>query len=595
MSNVYVWKYPHENLGEALRRFDGLLASQAASLSSAFGRSFRHSAKRVGDVLIGHVDRTDSNGVGSWRSWVDCGSYGVAWSGICEEYLGAEMDEVATRKLHETALQDPEQIGRLTGNFLLISWAEDSECVCITTGDTMSPPLWWTSGRDGWACGSRAAPLFDIVAAQPRFDADSAALFLSSSYHLSGGTFFSGTQRVGVRQQVVVRRGSEPEPREYLSVTEYLLGDSRRIVEGTEAIRECADTLVHRTSRQLLFSANPIVELSGGRDSRCVAAAIFRGGNKITAHTGGAPGSPEVRIARSLAEALCFGHSVETLEHDRLSVLLEHRDEARHWLRLSEGLETIRQGLHWERFFRGSLPVFENDTQFFSGLHFGMLKPTISMTAAGLFKNLPRALTNHRAAEERLGDIVASTNELTNSVLGENYGDAAWSLMFYWQRRCTLWGSNVMSIKYPAAWYWLPLVDRTLLRWSWQLMRERSEPPAFIDSITHLNAPHIASLKYVSDLSRRGILARGVAKAWRLLRRGVLPTHRTESRMKLDAQFFPISAQRPKMWKEFFEANDHAWKDLIDKRFVVDLMERHPQSQLLWNLATTELVAQEFF
>ena len=595
MSNVYVWRFPHDNVVEALVRFDGLLGQQAASLSAAFGRSFGHATKRVGNVLIGQVHQADSGGVRNWRPWVDNGSCGIAWSGVCEDLLGSELEEEETQKLHATALSDPERIGRLQGSFALISWAYADEEVSITTGDTMCPPLWWTSGPDGWACGSRAAPLFELVGAQPRFDSASASLFLMSSYHVSGGTFFGGTERVGSRQQVVVRRGSEPQPREYLSVSEYLLGGDQWQPEGADAIEECADALATRTGRQLMFSGNPILELTGGGDSRCIAAAIHRGGGTIGAHTGGAPSSPEVRIARSIAETLGFEHSVETLVEDRLAVLLEHRNEAKRWLRFSEGLETIRQGLHWERFFRGSLPVFESDTQFFNGLHTGLLKTTVSATAEDLFRKLPVSLTYHGAAREILADVVASTDDATIAVLGKGHDDSAWAAMYYWQRRCAIWGFNVMSTKYPVAWYWVPLVDRTLLRWSWQLLRERAQPPSFIESITRLNAPQVASIEYVKDLSPKGVLAKGVAKASRLYRGFVSSVRRTEPKMTFDAQYFPISARRPEMWKAFFDVNDYAWKDLIDERYVFDLMERKPQSQLLWNLATAELVAQEFF
>lgn len=595
MSNVYVWSYPHENVGEALLRLDGLLAERATSLSAAFGRPFTHVTRRVGTVLIGQVSHTMANGVLGWRPWVDHGSCGVAWSGICEDQLGVELDEATTRTLHETALHHPDRIGRMSGNFLLISWSDTDGRVCVTTGDTMSPPLWWTSGPDGWACGSRAAPLFDLVAARPSFDTASAGLFIMSSFHVSGGTFFGGTERIGTRQRVIVERGIEPKPNTYLSVSQYLDADGLREADVAEAVRACADALTQRAGRQLQFSKNALVELSGGRDSRSVAAAIFRAGGKVTAHTGGAPGSPDVRIARSVADALGFGHSVETLEEDRLSVLVAHRDEARRWVRFSEGLETIRQGLHWERFFRGTLPVFENDARFFSGLHFGMLKSTVSGSAGDVLKRLPVALTHHAAAREILADIVASITDLTTAELGSDPDDAAWAQMFYWQRRGSIWGSNVMSVKEPATGYWLPLVDKTLMRWSWKLMREGAASPTFIDAITHHNAPRLTSIEFAKAMPRRGGLPHGVEKIWKRLRKRAFPARRTATGMTLDAQYFPMDPRRRAMWQAFFAANDHAWKDLVDERFVADLVRRQPQSQLLWNLATAELVAQEFF
>lgn len=264
-------------------------------------------------------------------------------------------------------------------------------------------------------------------------------------------------------------------------------------------------------------------------------------------------------------------------------------------MRFSEGLETIRQGLHYDRFFRGPLPVFSQDTQFFNGLQTGWPYGVVPATAEGLFRWLPEALTHHAATREMLAGIVSSANDVTTAVFGKDHDDAAWAKTFYWQRRCSIWGCDVMDTKYPVAWYWLPLVDKTLVRRSVQLMRAGAMPGDFIYQITRHNAPHVSSIKYLKDLSRRGLLSRAVAKARKMLLGRASAARRTAPTTTFDAQCFPVSAERPAMWRRFFDSNDHAWKDLIDERFAFELMERQPQSQLLWNLATAELVAQEFF
>lgn len=594
MSMVYVWNYPHEDVAEARGRLDELLGDQAATLSSSFGRTFRHTVKRVGHVLVGQVDHVHANGVRGWRSWIDHGSHGVAWSGVCEDYLGRDLDEDATRALHETAVRDPARVGNLTGSFLLVSWDEDEERVCITTGDTMCPPLWLVSGVNGWACGSRSAPLFGLVGAQAQFDHDSATLFLTSSYHVSGGTFFRGTTRIGTRQQLLVRRGAAPNPTEYISESAYLLGDAAETLDVGTAARACAEALVARTARQLRFSTNPVLELTGGEDSRCIGAAIVRGGGTVPAYTGGGPGSLEVRIAQALADAFGFEHTVDTLEQDRLSVLLAHRDLAKRWLRLSEGLETIRQGLHWERYFLGALPVFSEDRQFFNGLQTGF-PHAVPATRSKLLSRVSETLTHHASATELLADGIAAADDVTIAIFGEHHHESAWAKVFYWQRRCSIWGYNVMSVKSPIAWYWLPLVDATLVRSSLQLLREGTLPPRFMPLITRENAPHVASIKYLAEHARKGVLARAAAKVWRLTGGRVLRPGPARSGSTFDPQYFVVSSRRPEMWRAFFDQNTYAWKDLIDQRHVYDLIASNPQSQLLWNLATVELVAQEFF
>lgn len=596
MSFIYIWKSENIAIEDASSKFEAMIRHQTDIYSYSFGRKFSCNYKKIGSIFIGQIDFI--KGIKDWKSWVECDNYGVAWSGVCETFLGVDLNRQNVKRVHDIALHTPEEIVEWDGHFAFATWDSLNNTVTITAGATQSQPLWYSSGVNGWACGSRSVPVLDIIGESKEFDYGQAGLYLISSYNMTGGTFFKKNQRLGARNQVLIHQSDPPLFREYISIFGYLTSNIDTTIKKDEIYKICSERLKDRVSRQFRYSENPGLELSGGMDSRCIGAALYSSGNIIRAHTGGAKRSPELKIAEKVAKKLEFKHSKNVKKTDLLFVLNNYTERSRKWIRFSEGLETIRPGLNFQNFFNGELPVLGQDAQYFNGLHFGMLKSkTLNWTTKDKILNrLHGKVKNYPGIDEMLNSIFNQIDRNLPENIGEENYKKTWSFMFYWQLRGSIWGSNVMSVKQPIGWWWNPLFDRKLVQLSWLLINENIQENELINEMTLNNAPHLSSIPYNYQLSsNQGYLS--------LLRKKIkyklLNTKIYEILGKngyyFDEQYFPVSVKRGEMWKSFFKKNNYAWRDLVNEGYVQELIERKPNAAFLWSLATIELFLQEYF
>lgn len=596
MSFIYIWKSENIPIEDATSRFETKLHQQTELFSSSFGRKFAYAHKKIGNVFIGQIDLI--KGIKEWKSWVEHDNYGIAWSGVCETFLGVDINREKVKELHEISLLTPKKVVEWDGNFAFVSWDSLNEIITITTGATQSQPLWYASGPNGWACGSRSKQILDLTGKEKSFNIEEAGLFCISEYHMGGGTFFKHIYRLAPLNQIVIRNTEQPKINEYSSLFEYLTLDFEPIENREKMHSFCAERLRDRIKRQYNYSENPVLELSGGKDSRCIGAAIYRNGNTIRTVTGGAQNSPEVKIAKKVAQALHFAHDVEVHNTDGLILLDTNTSRAKKWVQLTEGLETVRQGFYNKKFFNNGLPIFTGDMQFFNGHHYGLLK-SLNMnwtTSSRLLKRIEGKLKNFETTKALLYDILEKIDNDINSIFTNADDERYWSFMFYWQSRGSLWGSNVMSVKQPFAWWWLPLIGRPLIQYSWWLIRDRIEENLLVDQITLRNAPHLREVPDIGQVkqNRRKLQVIRRKIEYKITHSKLYKKFRKEG-YYYDSQYFPVSVQREALWKKFFDTNNYAWRDIVDENYINDLITNKPNSLVLWNLATIELFSQEYF
>lgn len=595
MSFIYIWKSKNTEPELAESQFESIIRHQATLYSSSYGRNFTWSSKTIGDIFIGQIDLI--KGVKKWQPWADCGPCGVAWSGICENFLGIPWSPERLEAVHDTAINRPEELATWDGHFAFCTWNSNEGTVSINAGATQSQTLWYTSGPYGWACGSRPAVVTGIVGKDRSLDSDQARLFLTFSYHMAGGSFLREVSRLEPRHQIILRGSKVPQPKEYITEIDYLTSNFQPTSNTNEIYDICAERLRNRVDRQIQHSENPVLHLSGGKDSRCIGAAIFKNGKSITSLAGGGINSPEFSVASNVARSLGFHHTVEVHHTDLLSLMVDQTDRAKLWLRLSDGLQNIRQGLH-DGFFNRRVPIHDADTQYLTGVHYGMLKPkTLKLSAKRELEAVLRKNTDPKDGVNKIASkFIEKMDRTRRAVLRGDVSEEGWSFVFYWKIRGSLWGSDAISLMLPAAWWWSPLVDKALVQYSWWLFLQGKRETSFVDKITQTNAPHLVSVPDIYEIkAKRGQWARGRDK---ILRRVCLSkTYKALNRDKysFNSQHFLISNRREQMWKAFFKKNNHAWREFSDWRSVVDVIERNPDSAFLWNLATIELLAQEYF
>lgn len=186
--------------------------------------------------------------------------------------------------------------------------ASDHRIEAVTDA-TKSNSVYVSSTDRLWVLASRAllAHMVCRGSDQPQFDLKALATMPAKGQLIGNGTPFEGVSALGISEHVVLslegarRTSSAPESDGVLS----------------EGIGQEWDGLVSATADALVRAFDPLVggdvhfALTGGRDSRVIAAALARHGQiGVSTHTLGTSSDPDVVLAAEIAELCGWTHTV---------------------------------------------------------------------------------------------------------------------------------------------------------------------------------------------------------------------------------------------------------------------------------------------
>jgi hypothetical protein len=229
-----------------------------------------------------------------------------------------------------------ETVSRLGGVFAILHANQDG-VVRVWKSASRTAPVYWSDGPGYYAVGTRALLLAFLLAGSPR-----------PVYRPESLVPFLGTGRcAGEEAPFRDVRALEPNTCSQFSrlgVTVHPIDDFERTwgaLDPTPADYDVlADLLV--ASVRPLGATKVVCSLSGGLDSRLVAAALHYAGIDFTTQTAGLPDSPDLLAARSVAAALRVPHEgvpAPVTEIDgRLVVPVDPLDRASRGLFDSDGM-----------------------------------------------------------------------------------------------------------------------------------------------------------------------------------------------------------------------------------------------------------------
>lgn len=577
-------------------QFLRIIEQQRETYSTAWGITVSAGIQQHGNIFIGHL--YCNPGVIGWDSWIQDANGGLVWNGVCENYLGREWDDREIRSTLDTLASSPSEVCCWDGSFYVISWDKAADKVCLTTGATECPTLWYTRGPYGWAAGSRAAPILDMVGHAKRVSAAACNVYLAYGYNYSNASLFEHVQRVPQRSQVVIVPGAEPRLSRYATLAEYVQPGGRTR-SREETLAGCADRLVTRISRQLNYSTNPEILITGGRDSRCIAAAAKRAGYKGVISTGGAADCRDVVIGQKVAQRLGLSHRHTP---DRVSMVRFGKtiDRLRLWSDMSEGVEVLRHVRAYNQFV-DSKPANSERLQLFHGLggEIGRGYYYHNATELEIFNTsdysigrkilLAAADQSVPLGAEGRALLEARWDDFSTDIGTDQATVAQWLDMFFWQNSCLRWGGDMLSVKNPMYWTWTPLLDKELIRAYWDLDLEDKRSDRFIQDLALTLAGELKGLGYESDVdqhsSKKPLGGRILANLMRGVKRGLACGRPSAAGSE--------AADMIRFWEAVLLDDMHraVWVDCIDERDIRKLIYSNPQSEVLWNTATVQLVA----
>ena len=216
---------------------------------------------------------------------------------------------------HETALS-PEDVGALLANertglaevlppFGALGRADDATIVAVA--DALGFRHLYYHQNAGWAALSTSARAIAGCTGEG-LDPQAVAVQSLLGWQLGQRTMFTGVTKLAPGSIVTLARGAA-------HVAEVSTGQPPRMRELDDAVREAAQLLRTYMASYLDDNPDPVLQLTGGQDSRILLSAIpvdQRRGLRVM--TLGVPGTADVDIAARMAQRYGMSHQVQSFE-----------------------------------------------------------------------------------------------------------------------------------------------------------------------------------------------------------------------------------------------------------------------------------------
>jgi len=223
----------------------------------------------------------------------------------------------------------PSAVAGLPGSFALVAATDDGAdgFTCVHRMEA----LYVAEGRDIFVISSRAGVAHAVAAIPdhvPPIDAllglSGAGRMINDATPFPGVTAAPGDTHLAIRSAgVTVSRLPGPD------------------IDPTAPIEELADLFIDRLVAAAEVAGKgsaPVVELTGGKDSRLVAVALAAAGVPFTAMTSGHEAHPDVVFAKRVADALKVSHSVQHVAEASGAVAAKPAERAYLAVRGCEGM-----------------------------------------------------------------------------------------------------------------------------------------------------------------------------------------------------------------------------------------------------------------
>lgn len=280
-------------------------------------------------------------------------------------FAGSKMEMAALRELAaapslEVRLPDVE------GMFALVSADPSTGRVTLATDRLGSLHVYETS-RQGALLYSTSSLLLARIT-RPEWDRAGCRQFLTTGTIFGESTLFEGIRKLPPAQVLTLKAGAVTARRTWWDLNSHFFDRSA----NPDPIPSTAAALQRAASEAYAASASPLVDLTGGYDSRCILAALLASDIRPTVIVNGHPNSPDVRVAKNIAAV--FG----------LSII--HREPPRQMPELAQAIE-LTDGeydallyapvarLHFELARRFTVSINGSNGEITKGYWYELLRP----------------------------------------------------------------------------------------------------------------------------------------------------------------------------------------------------------------------------
>ena len=366
MQILIAWQAANLSPEDAERRWQAALGAwQARYQALLTGQRLQAHATSAGLLFCGLLAQPGL--FRAWQEWHEDSAWGLAWSGLAHNLVDV-LPPRADRSSAQRLLDEYEARGaacfeELDGRFVAAILDKRRRRLAVAANVQGQSPCFQTEGKYGAAVGTRIAPLLDLVG-RPVVPRPSAMMqVITMDWVLNRETVFDGVFQVEAGA-VVLLDEHQIAAQPHASIEAALA--RAEALRRDDYLAQASDAVTTAVRQQFRHAAAPLVDLTGGMDSRAIAASIAFAGFQPPCDVSGLPNSREILLAEQAANAL------------RLTLHQLHPSEAAaeqleqtlgRWARWTEGMSPAH--IAFSRSLLALSPAyrdfFANYTQVFNG------------------------------------------------------------------------------------------------------------------------------------------------------------------------------------------------------------------------------------
>lgn len=470
MQVLLAWKSQGLDAAEALTHWRQITGTWTRTYQALTNHALTFAAAHCDPFYLGLL--TVPHMFLEWNAYSDDASTAVAWAGIAHNLPEAVQPQPGESP-NQAFLSRLQQAGdrllqQLDGRFVVGILQRPEHALRVIVNAYGLTPCFWTTGPYGLAAGTRIAPLLDLVG-KSRIPNPTALLkMVAINWCFGTETPFEAVYQAQPGSEIILEDDRDsPTIRTYTS-PDYILAKSQDF--GKDYLHIGSEAFITTITRQLRHTKNPIMNVTGGMDSRTIAATVVSLGHHPECDVSGELHLKEVKIASTVARTLNLHlHHFSPGEH-----YAEHLERALQlWSLWTEGMSSA-----YHEFARSTVALtpkmfkfYTKYFQVFHGVGGGMGKNFYYATDMLFHKPSPQDVIA-RLKKYQFENIWLTDNEnaliqaeLPNTIFeGVRLGLEGHQLFdyFYWRERAGHWGGYLVDMQQFGRHVFAPICDPTL-------------------------------------------------------------------------------------------------------------------------------------
>jgi hypothetical protein len=615
MQVLLAWKCEGLAEFEAIQHWNQTLETWKQKYQPLVDHELRLAVTHTGTLFLGLLYVPDM--FLEWQEFYEDDSSAVAWAGLAHNLIdlfpGKNLAAVNASFVSKLQGAGDSLLRELDGHFVVSVLNRTARTLRVIVNNVGPTKCFWTTGKYGTAVGTRIAPLLDLVGGHCVPNRAAFGEVLSRGWCFDYHTPFKGVFQVGMGCEALLREGAQTIQEHCHTPFEYVLEKRKEL--GRDYLRIGSEVFTTTIARQLRHAKAPLLNLTGGVDTRTIAATVIALGHHPDCVVSGRPHSQEIEIAAQVAEALGVTlHRHYTGEHYAEQI----ENTLQMWSLWTEGLAPV----HCE-FARSAFALSSQLRQFYRPYHqvFNGVGGEMAACPLGI-----RALFENIAPHEIMADVdrrlqhgfpfltdeeIAPIREKIHAWIleGAQLGLRGWQVYdyFYWREQVQPMMSNLLDVQQLGRYVFAPLCQPLLMSIFFTMSAE--EKLSRVWHLYHLNRvfPVFATMPFLSSCQL--FLPHTPQKIGVMIVKHLFQAHlvlydRLATRIKSILYRQPSYQQRETMGTYFHPylhhllfSGDEWWPNVIPYekgQQIWDSFVRETEAYQLWRLVTIELWARNF-